>query len=88
MGIVGRRQGVEYDKEKVEEAVLALLHLTTFDSGSGRRAWKGQDWDALDRLYHKEYIGNPRSKAKSVPMTENGLKRSAELFQKFFVTTE
>lgn len=79
---------MEHDKEKVEEAVLALLHLTTFDSGSGYRAWKGQDWDALDRLFHKDYIGNPRSKAKSVPMTENGLKRSAELFQKLFAKAD
>ena len=75
---------MEHDKEKVEQTVLALLHLTTFDSGAGHRAWKGQDWDVLDRLFNKGYIGNPRSKAKSVPMTEDGLKRSAELFKEMF----
>ena len=75
---------MEHDKDKVEQAVLALLYLTTFDSGSGHRAWKGQDWDVLDRLFNKGFIGNPRSKAKSVPMTEEGLRRSEELFKQLF----
>ena len=38
------------DTDKVDEAVLALLYLSLHD---GVRAWKGYDWDALDRLYRK-----------------------------------
>ncbi len=35
------------DTEKIDEAVLALLFLTLHD---GSRAWKGLDWDAMNRL--------------------------------------
>jgi hypothetical protein len=56
---------MDYDTDKVDEAVLALLHLTRFGDKYGTRAWKGHDWDALDRLYEKGYIGDPKGKAKS-----------------------
>lgn len=75
---------MEYDKGKVDEMVLALLSLTMFEDRSGLRAWKGHDWDALDRLHEKGYISDPRSKAKSVVMTEEGAKRARELFEKHF----
>lgn len=48
----------------------------------GCRAWKGHDWDALDRLYKKGLIENPASKAKSVILTAVGLKLAVELFRK------
>jgi hypothetical protein len=44
---------MEYDKDKVDEMVLALLFLTMFDDKLSRRAWKSHDWDAMDRLYKK-----------------------------------
>ena len=75
---------MKYDKEKVDEMVLALLYLTTFDDKFGLRAWKGMDWDVLGRLHEKGYIGNPKSKAKSVTLSEEGAKLSEELFKKFF----
>ena len=74
---------MEYDKEKVDETVLALLYLTTHDQGT--RAWKGLDWDAMDRLHDKGYIGDPKTKAKSVTLTEEGERLSEELFKKHFV---
>ena len=41
-----------YDTEKVDEMVLALLSLTMFDVDEyGARAWKGQDWDVMERLH-------------------------------------
>jgi hypothetical protein len=52
---------MEYDRDKVDEMVLALLWLTPAGDG---RAWKGHDWDALDRLHAKGYISDPKSKAK------------------------
>ena len=70
-----------YDREKVDTIVLALLYLTLHD---GNRAWKGFDWDVLNRLYEQGWIDDPRNKAKSVVLTEEGLKQSAELFQRFF----
>jgi hypothetical protein len=75
---------MEYDKEKVDEIVLALLYLTSFSDKYGTRAWKSMDWDAMDRLFEKGYIGDPKSKAKSVVVTEDGEKLSKELFQKYF----
>ena len=75
---------MEYDKVKVDEMVLALLYLTSFPDEFGTRAWKGMDWGAMDRLYEKGYIGNPKGKAKSVVLTEDGEKLSEELFFKHF----
>jgi len=75
---------MEIDKDKIDETVLALLYLTTFDDKYCMRAWKGQDWDSLDRLYEKGLIGNPKSKAKSVVISEEGAKLSEELFRKMF----
>jgi Domain of unknown function (DUF6429) len=72
---------MEYDEDKVDEMVLALLFLTLHD---GYRAWKGHDWDAMDRLHKKGMIDNPVGKAKSVVLTEQGLRRSEELFIKHF----
>jgi hypothetical protein len=76
---------MDYDQDKVDEMVLALLYLTTHDQGT--RAWKGMDWDAMNRLYDKGYIGNPKTKAKSVILTEEGQKLSEELFKKHFGLT-
>jgi hypothetical protein len=75
---------MEYDKAKVDEMVLALLSLTMFEDRSGLRAWKGHDWDAMDRLHEKGYISDPRSKAKSVVVTEEGAKRARQLFKRHF----
>jgi hypothetical protein len=58
---------MDYDKDKVDEIVLALLFLTLHGGG---RAWKGHDWDALGRLHEKGMIGDPVGKAKSVLLTE------------------
>ena len=71
---------MEYDTNKVDEAVLALLYLTTCDDRFGAAAWKSHDWDALDRLHEKGYIGNPVSKNKSVAFTEEGKAKAEELF--------
>lgn len=75
---------MEYDKDKVDEIVLALLYLTSFHDQFGTRSWKGMDWDAMDRLYEKGFISNPKGKAKSVVMTNDGEKLSKELFIKHF----
>jgi len=75
---------MEYDRNKVDEVTLALLWLTSFKDPVGVRAWKGQDWETMDRLHSKGYISDPKSKAKSVVLSEDGEKRSKELFAKYF----
>jgi hypothetical protein len=72
---------MDVDTDKIDEAVLALLVLTLHD---GDRAWKGHDWDAMNRLYRKGMIGNPVGKAKSVVLTDEGLSESERLFTKLF----
>lgn len=73
---------MSYDKDKVDDMVLALLHLPLVESSG--RAWKSFDWDAMSRLHDKGYIGNPKSKAKSVPLSEEGQQRAEALFQQYF----
>lgn len=75
---------MDYDRNKVDEMVLALLTLTMFKDGSGVRAWKGHDWEALDRLHAQAYISDPKSKAKSVVFSEEGARRAQELFAQHF----
>ena len=76
---------MEYDRDKVDEMVLALLSLTAFDEDQfGARAWKSHDWDALDRLHAKGYISDPKTKAKSVVLSEEGIERARELFERHF----
>ena len=69
------------DTDRIDEAVLALLHLGLHDHF---RAWKGFDWDAMSRLHEKGMIENPVNKAKSVVFTTEGLRQSRELFDKMF----
>ena len=79
---------MEYDENKVEEMMLALLYLTMHKDRHETRAWKGHDWDAMDRLYEKGYISNPKCVAKSVAMTEEGEQRARELFELHFAKAQ
>ena len=72
---------MEIDTDKIDEAVLALLYLTLHH---GVRAWKGHDWDALDRLHRKDMIYDLVGKTKSVVFTDAGLAGSERLFRKLF----
>lgn len=72
---------MDVDNDKIDEAVLALLYLTLHDEC---RAWKGHDWDAMDRLHRKGFISDPVGKAKSVVLTDDGLRESERLFFKLF----
>jgi hypothetical protein len=73
----------DYDTDKVDDAVLALLHLTRCEFG----AWKGHDWNALDRLHQKGYISDPRTKNKSVFVTKEGWRKAEQLFCQLFGKT-
>jgi hypothetical protein len=72
------------DNEKVDEMVLALLHLTMFSDHGATRAWKRFPWEVMDRLYAKGFISDPKSTAKSVWVSEEGVRRSEELFKRHF----
>ena len=72
---------MELDTSKVDDAILALLSLGLHD---GVRAWKGFDWDSLDRLHQAGMISEPRGVAKSVVFSEVGLERSERLLRELF----
>jgi hypothetical protein len=72
------------DWEKVDDLTLALMHLTRFQEHGAIRSWKGYSWDVLNRLHERGWISDPVSKAKSVIFTEEGAKRSRELFERHF----
>jgi hypothetical protein len=75
---------MEIDAEKLQQAVLALLHLNTFEQKSGKRAWKALPWGVMDQLHDKGYISDPATKAKSMWLSDDGARLSQELFEKLF----
>ncbi len=79
---------MEYNKDKVDEAVLALLYLNFHKQSNNKlepfSAWKSFDWDSMGRLYDKGFISNPAGKAKLIVMTDEGAKKSEELFRMLF----
>ena len=74
----------EIDTNKIDEAALALLFLSMHSDNGLARAWKGIDWEVINRLYEKGYILDPKNKAKSVVVTKEGEEKSEELFTKLF----
>lgn len=76
---------MEYNKDKVDEAAVALLYLTLHNN---YQAWKGLDWDIMNRLHDAGYIFDPKNKNKSIEFTAEGLQRAEGLFNKLFVEDE
>lgn len=72
---------MEWDEDRIDDAVLALLQLTLHQ---GNRAWKGHDWKVLGRLHAKGMIDGPVGRVKSVALTHEGLQESGRLFDKLF----
>lgn len=75
------------DREKLVEVALAFLHLTSYRDGPGLRAWKGLDWDLLDALHERGWIGDPKGKARSVVLTPSGAQLAEKLFQRHFAAS-
>ena len=71
--------------DAIDEVSLALLYLTPHDR---YRAWKGFDWDVLNRLHERGFIEDPLNKTKSVIFTKEGPPESEQLFNQHFVVPE
>ena len=80
-GYAPEKRTEELDRDKIDECVLALLQLTLHD---GVWAWKGLDFEVMNRLFEKGYILDPRNKTKSVFLTQKGLALSKALFDELF----
>ncbi len=72
---------MDIDEEKIDDTVLALLWLTRHND---YYAWKGHDWDVLERLHQKGMIDNPVNKSNSLGLTHEGRQRSEALFRQLF----
>lgn len=72
------------NREKLHEVALALLSLTLHSDGLHTRAWKGLDWDLMDALCDRGWIHDPKGKAKSVVLTDEGVRLAQEFFEKHF----
>ena len=80
-------------KIAMEELTMMLLYLShftekdRFSDENDLYAWKGYDFDVLNKLDDKDYIrqGSHPSRTKSVYITEEGIKRAKELMEKYGV---
>ena len=84
--MAGRHGAMSEDSknDRIDEAVLALLYLgivQRYPAGIAR-TWKSFDWSAMERLHDKDLISNPVSKAKSVVLTESGLRRAEAAYRR------
>ena len=75
---------MEYTREKVDEMALGVLYLTMWTDKICTRAWKNIDFEVMDRLHEKGYIADPKGKAKSVVVSEEGLEKAKQIFEKCF----
>ena len=73
-----------YDKRRVQDTVLALMHLNAHQDKFGWRAWKSFPWEATDGLHERGLIDDPRSKAKSVALTDGGARLVEQMFAELF----
>lgn len=74
----------KFDQEKLAEIGLAMLCLTAGQDRSCTRAWKSMDWDVMALMHERGWIGNPVGKAKSVVISEEGIKKAEEFQKKYF----
>lgn len=74
----------DLDSEKLAEVVLGVLWLGAHGYEGVPRVWKSVDWDVMDLLHEKGWISDPKSKAKSVTLTNEGAKVAPEFLRKHF----
>ncbi len=75
------------DADKIAEVAIGLMYLTLHGRPPVLRAWKGLDWGVLDLLHEKGWIADPKGKARSVVVTEEGELQAQLLFEKHFKAT-
>jgi hypothetical protein len=77
---------MKYDQDKVDEMTLALLFLVTTEGTKdfGTRAGRTFDSATMKRLHEKGWIDDPKTKAISIQVTEEGFRKSKALFMEWF----
>ena len=69
------------DTDRIDDAVLALLHLTLHDQESGLERLRSE---ALGRLHQKGMIDDPAGTAQSVALSRRRAATFRELFEAMF----
>lgn len=72
---------MEYDDKLIEDAVLALLAAFSTNKGN---AWKGFDFEIMNRLHEHGFISDPLNKNKSIWLTAEGLERGRQIADQLF----
>ncbi len=72
---------MNYDDQRIDDAVLALL--AAFSDSEGH-TWKGHDFDVMNRLHERGFIGDHVNKNKGVYLTNEGMERGRELAEDLF----
>ena len=76
----------EVEDRYIEELVLLTIYLTSWKEDSFDhavfRSWKGYPFEILDSLTEKNLISGSK-RAKSVYLTEAGLKKAREIEKKY-----
>lgn len=75
----------------IKELTMLLMYLTRFSEGnrfgsSLDMAWKVYDFDIINELDEKDYIRQGSHKSKSVAITEEGIKLSQKLLDKYNIS--
>lgn len=77
-------------EEAIKELTMLLMYLTRFHEKDRSvetidMAWKGYDFDIINKLDDEDYISQGSHRSKSVVITEKGLELSRELLEKFHI---
>lgn len=73
-------------REVVKELVLALLYLTSWEEkeygNKYNRSWKGYPFDLMDELIDESLISGG-NRAKSIYLSDDGVKKALEIIEKY-----
>lgn len=78
-------------KKAVKELTMLLMYLTRFNERNRSEsdldmAWKGYDFDIINELDEEDYIRQGSYRSKSVAITDEGMKLSRELLDKYNIS--
>ena len=74
--------------KNVDRDKLAILSLSMHGEDGVPRVWKALDWEIMDLLFANGWISDPKSKAQSVDLTEDGKRQAQESLEEFFKEPE
>lgn len=71
----------EFSPEQMERLTLLMLYLQSWNENGVARAWKGYDFDVLNKLNEKGFV-NDRRGNKSLYITEKGIEEAKKIMAK------